>query len=217
MTSLDPDRQEFDHRALKLFVGLIALFLASATSLFSQHSIRSISASYYVDGWASDVFVGSLFAIAALMAAYNGFGWQEMLLSKGAAIAAVCVAMFPCDCGGHPQSIPMIHYAAAAIMFLILAALCYVFFRRALSKQRTGATRRAWVYAACGIIIVLSIVVLAVYNVTHTDVPGETSRFVFYCEASALIAFGAAWLAASHILPGITDSEERWLHFPRQP
>lgn len=109
----------------------------------------------------------------------------------------------------------LLYYAAAAVMFLILAALCYVFFRRAMNKQRTGATRRAWVYAVCGIVIVLSIVVLAVRLFSGGDAAGATSRIVFYWEATALVAFGVAWLAAGHVLPGITDSEEQWLRFPR--
>jgi len=35
-------------------------------------------------------------------------------------------------------------------------------------------------------------------------------RLVFYCEMLALMAFGVAWLAASHVLPWITAPQERW-------
>jgi hypothetical protein len=40
---------------------------------------------------------------------------------------------------------------------------------------------------------------------------------VFYCESVGLIAFGIAWLAAGHVLPGITNDEEKWFKANRAP
>ncbi|MBD3789143.1 MAG: hypothetical protein IE885_02035 [Campylobacterales bacterium] len=129
-------RLEIDHRMIKLLIGIIAITLANATSIFSHHTILSISESYHYGGWARDVFVGSLFAIATFMAAYNGFSQTEMLLSKAAAVAALGVAMFPCECGFHDEVIPKVHAISAATMFLILALLCYVFYQRAMKKKK---------------------------------------------------------------------------------
>lgn len=67
-----PARQEIDHRAMKLIVGLIALSLASITSLFSHTLLTSISAAYYQDGPARNFLVGFLFAISSFLLAYNG-------------------------------------------------------------------------------------------------------------------------------------------------
>lgn len=208
---------EIDHRTIKLLVGLIALFLANVTSFFSASSILSISESYHYGGWARDVFVGSLFAIAAFLAAYNGWSRSEMLLSKGAAFAAMGVAMFPRECGEHTEVIPKVHGTAAAAMFLILTALCYVFFKRAKGKGRTNATRRAYVYAICGGAIVLSIAILVIDHFLSGGIVAKVPRLVYYCERTGLIAFGIAWLAASHILPGITDEEEQWINTGRSP
>lgn len=40
-------------------------------------------------------FVGLLFVVGALMLAYNGHTTREALASKGAAVSAVVVALFP--------------------------------------------------------------------------------------------------------------------------
>ena len=101
-----PERYEIDHHTIKLIVGLIAVSLATLTSIFAGGTIASISASYHVGGWSRDIFVGFLFAIAAFLLAYNGNSRPEMLLSKLAAIAGNrrCVVPLPMQgqSGDHP-------------------------------------------------------------------------------------------------------------------
>ena len=201
---------EIDHRTIKLLVGLIALGLANATSFFSEHTITSISESYHYGAWPRDILVGSLFAISALMFAYNGFSTREMVLTKLAALAALGVAMFPCECGTHDPVIPRVHGISAGVMFLILAELCRIFYLRAKEKRYANADRRAFLYVGCGIGILLSIAILAVDHALGGAFVERAPRLVFYCERLGLIAFGIAWLAASHILPGFTDPHERW-------
>lgn len=60
----------FDYRALRLFVGLVALGLPEVVAFISSTPLSSISASYYTE--ARDIFIGSLFVIGALLWAYNG-------------------------------------------------------------------------------------------------------------------------------------------------
>src|SRR3954466_5795005 len=91
--------REIDDHVLKLTVGLIALGLPCLTSFLSANQIGSISASYYERGWASDFFIGCLFAISSFMFAYNGDSLAEMILSKIVALAGLGVALFPCRCG----------------------------------------------------------------------------------------------------------------------
>jgi len=62
-------RQEIDHRTIKLIVGIVSLSLAGLTSAFATTAITSISASYYEGGWSQSIFIGFLFAIAALLLA----------------------------------------------------------------------------------------------------------------------------------------------------
>ena len=205
----NPKRVEIDHHTMKLIIGVIAISLATLTSFFAVTSIQSISASYYEDGWSRDIFVGFLFAISAFLLAYNGKSTNEMVLSKMAAVAAMGVAMFPCKCGTHTEIIRYVHGTSAAVMFVILAIFCYIFFRRAYGKGHLQAKLRAIIYALCGITIVTSILIIAIDNFTGGIISSKINRLTFFCEAAALIAFGIAWLSASRILPLITSGKER--------
>jgi hypothetical protein len=203
--------QEIDHRTLKLMVGVVALFLASATSFLSSDSIGSISQAHCYGGWARDIFVGSLFAIAAFMAAYNGYSNREMLLTKATALAAIGVAWFPTRCGVQGETLPGAHVAFSIIMFSTLALLCRIFYQRARSRNLPGSNRRAVLYAVCGILIPVSMGVVVIDAFLGRAISAHIPRLEFYCEQVALVAFGVAWLAASHLLPWITAPEERWI------
>jgi len=204
-----PERLEIDHHTIKLIIGMIAISLATLTSYFSENEIQSISASYHAGGWSRDIFVGFLFAIAALLAAYNGRSRREMILSKLAALAVMGVAMFPCECEGYPEIIPKVHGISAAIMFLILAIFCYTFFQRARTKKHWQARMRSWVYAFCGATIVLTILVLEVDNLVGGLISSRIDRLTFHGERAGLVAFGIAWLFASQVLPVVSSKEER--------
>ncbi len=204
-----PERHEIDHHTMKLIVGIIAISLAILTSVFSGNAIESISASYHVGGWARDIFVGFLYAIAAFLLAYNGHSRRQMILSKVAAFAAIGIAMFPCECGGHDEIIPKVHGISAAVMFLVLAGFCYTFYRRARDKGHRQAQLRATVYAACGIIIIAVILVLGIDHLSNGAISARISRLTYWGEFAGLVAFGIAWLVASRVLPIITSRDER--------
>ncbi len=205
-----PFRPEIDHRTIKLLDGVIALAMAPLTSALSPSAIASISASYYEGGAAQSVFVGFLFAIAALLAAYNGRSRAEMALSKVAALAGLGVALWPCTCGAHSVHPPWLHGASASVMFLILAWFCLTFYRRARAKRSAQAQVRAGLYALCGAAIVLAIAVLALNALLHDAWLHAVPRLVLYGEATGLTAFGLAWLNASHALPWLNHPSERF-------
>ncbi len=207
---LTPQREEIDHRTIKLLIGLIALTLATLTSYFAGGTITSISAAYYEGGWAQSILVGFLFAIAAFLLAYNGLSTREMVLSKVAAVAALGVALFPCKCGNREQIIPYVHAVSATTMFLVLAYFCYVFYRRAQQKGYPQATARACIYAACGITIVIAVVVVAFDALSGGMLSAQVPRLAFYGERAALMAFGVSWLTASRVLPMLTREDERF-------
>jgi len=210
-----PKTPEIDHRTLKLVVGVIAISLAGLTSFFAKYRITSISGSYYEGGWSQIILIGFLFAIAAFLLAYNGLSTREMVLSKVASVAALGVAIVPCDCPGHPElpsfapEVPYVHGASAATMFLILAFFCYEFYRRAQTKGYVQAKRRARIYAVCGILIVVSILVMAIDRLTNDALSARFDKLTFVGEGVALVSFGVSWLTASRILPGLTRKEER--------
>lgn len=205
-----PKRPEIDHRTIKLIVGVVAISLAPLTDVFAHTRITSISASYYETGVAQSIFIGFLFAIAALMLSYNGRSTTEMLLSKAASVAGLGVALFPCKCGIHTEVLPGAHAISAAAMFLILAYFCLGFFQRARAKHHAQATARATIYALCGVAILASILVLLVDELSHGGVSAVIPRLTFDGESVGLIAFGVSWLTASHCLPLLTREDERF-------
>lgn len=205
-----PRRPEIDHRTIKLIVGGIAISLAGLTGLFAGYPLTSISASYYAGGTSQTIFTGFLFAIAAFLLAYNGLSRNEMLLSKTAAVAGLCVALFPCACDGYPVRVPYVHYVAASVMFLVLAEFCYIFYRRAKRKGFPQAKVRAATYAVCGCAIVLSIAVLSLDALFDHFLEKRIPYLVFDGEAVGLIAFGISWLNASHVLPVVNRPDERF-------
>ena len=95
-------------------------------------------------------------------------------------------------------------------MFLILAGFCYIFFDRARKKTHVQAKIRAWVYAACGIVIITTIVVLGVDGIADELISKKIPRLTFYGENVGLVAFGIAWLIASRVLPVISSRDERF-------
>jgi hypothetical protein len=213
----NPKLPEIDHRTIKLIVGVIALTLANLTSFFSQTKITSISASYYEGGWSQNIFVGFLFAISAFLLAYNGQSRREMVLSKLAACAALGVAMFPCQCGDHKEIIPNVHGISAAVMFVILAFFCYIFFARARNKGHSEAKLRSYIYAGCGIAILVAILTLAIDHLSNGLISEKIVRLTFYGERVGLVAFGISWLTASRVLPVLTSKDERFSLLSDQP
>ncbi|KAB0507753.1 hypothetical protein [Pseudomonas moorei] len=217
--------QQIDQRTLKLLVGLIAIFLANVCSFFAVSAIDSISASYVEGGWARDFFVGSLFAISAFLVAYNGVSTLEKYISKIAAMAAMGVALFPCDCvngiveeGAKLSGLTCgqldamgraspVHYVAAATLFIVLTIFCRIFYKRAKDKKHKEAILRMRIYATCGAVMIASIAFMATGSLLHTKF--GIPRFTFQGERAGLIAFGISWLTASKVLPGLSSNEER--------
>jgi hypothetical protein len=201
--------KEIDDHVLKLIVGLVALSLANLTAWLSHDIIGSISASYYEDGWARDFFIGFLFAISSFLFAYNGDSLTEMILSKIAALAALAVVLFPCRCGQTPNITTYVHFTSAAIMFVVLAGFCSIFYKRAQAKGHPQAKWRSYIYAMCAIAIILVIAVLGIDNFTGQHLGSKLPRLTFYGERTGLVAFGISWLVASRAIPFITAPHER--------
>ncbi len=200
---------EIDHHTTRLIVGAIAVSLAFLTNYLSGGNITSLSASYHFGNSTRDIFVGFLFAIAAFLLSYNGRCFNEAILSKVAAVAALGVAFFPCKCKVYDEIIPNIHGLSALVMFLILAYFCNSFYQRASNKEYKEAMMRAKIYAISGFVIIGSILLLFLDALLDDAISIKLDRLVFYCEAAALVAFGISWLTASRVFPLITHPDER--------
>jgi hypothetical protein len=191
-------------------IAVVAFTLANVTSVLADGSIHSISGAYKYGGSARDVLVGAMFAVAAFMFSYNGYRPLEGRLAKGAAVAALGVALFPGEVGPAGSTTQTLHTIASLVMFSTLAGMCWIFRQRAKDKHLKRANRRAVLYAICGWIMVVSMLVVVADHFLGDPLLARVPRLVFHCERIALLAFGVAWLAAGHIIPWFTDPEERW-------
>ena len=201
-----PRRPEIDQYTIKFLIGAIAFSLPWIELGLTGGSITSISASFWFDPgpWPRDIFVGSLFAISAFMLAYNGLSEPEMWLAKVASLAALGVAMFPCQCGDLAREIiPRVHLISAAAMFAVLACFCYIFFCRARAKGHRQANWRAAIYSVTGVGMLASMALFLLYAISK----GE--ELVLWGETLGLVSFGIAWLTASRVIPLITPRWER--------
>ena len=201
-----PRRPEIDQYAIKFIIGVIAFSLPLIEIALTKASITSISASFWWDAgpWPRNILVGFLFAIAAFLLAYNGLSETEMWLAKIAALAALGIAMFPCECGDPTHVILRdVHGLSAAAMFAVLTAFCYIFMRRAREKGHRQARRRAAIYVLCGIGMIVSILLFVLQALTRREV------LVLWGESVGLMSFGISWLTASRMLPVVTQPGER--------
>lgn len=198
----------FDYLALRLLMGLIALFIPFIVSWISSASLTSISASYYSE--ARDAFVGLLFVVGAFLFAYNGHTGPQSLLSKIACIAAVCVAYFPTSCDGCETSASsVIHYASALVLFLILTYFCFVFFQKGTKGGTSKQRRRSAIYFVCGWVMVASILTILIAKTMMPETTVDELRIVYWAEASALFFFGVAWIVSGKYFRLIADEDER--------
>lgn len=119
-------------RFVWLIGGLLPIFLVLMGWLAYDDVKDSISAYYYTS--VRDIFVGSLFAVAALLFAYRGFSYGEDYWLDAAALLLVGVAVIPthspecgADCGGFSW-----HYVVAGGFFICIAVVVFRYSYRTL-------------------------------------------------------------------------------------
>ncbi|MDP6633578.1 MAG: hypothetical protein QGG42_01600 [Phycisphaerae bacterium] len=206
----DKQRAIFDYRALRLLMGFIALALPLVVSLVSRERLSSISASYYTN--ARDVFVGMLCVVSAFLLAYNGHWLRESIASKVASVAAVCVAVFPTSpAGGGYSMTSWVHFGSATVLFSTLAYFCLGPFRKNTKGQSGKKGVRSKVYLVCGsTMIACMAVMLAAISFLSREVI-TTWRIIYWGEATALVAFGAAWIVAGKYFGWLVDEKQKLL------
>jgi hypothetical protein len=130
-------------------------------------------------------FVGVLFAIAAMLAAYKGYRPAEDIALNLAAVFAVLVAVFPTEPGRW------VHGAAAIAFFLCIAYVCIFTASATLSLvEKHRRSRYCRLYRIFGVAMAASPVVAAVLS----EFLGLRSSYIFVAEAIGVYAFAGYWL-----------------------
>lgn len=165
--------------------------------------LSSISGYYYTD--LRDVFVGSMCAVGIFLLSYHGYDRLDEILSTLAAVAAFGVAFFPTtptDPSHTDRVIGTLHLVFAGVFFLALAYFCFFQFTKSDNPSPTPRkAQRNAVYLACGVVIVASLVLIAVFGL-FLSAQTASIRPALWLESAAILAFGVAWLTKGEAILG---------------
>lgn len=213
------DRSTHAHRQLIGYCGLLLPLLVWLVAGWrpmpntGQWSpLESISGYYYSGAVA--VYIGVISALAFFLFSYRGYSksqWPDIILSDIAAIAAVCVVLFPyCPGDGFVEPVwwkewmGSAHNYSTAILLVCFAFFSLFRFTRG-DKSDKKSRQRKGVYIGCGLAMTLSLVWALVCLLQD--------RPVFWPEASALFFFGVSWLTKGRALYSLRAiANNAWYH-----
>jgi len=197
----------FDYKTLRFLLGLIALCLPFAVSLASSTRLNSISSAYYTN--AKYILIGALVVVGIILFVYSGHSVAESRVSKFGSVAAIVTAVFPPACTGCSETIiSQIHFYSSAVLFMILAYFCLVPFQKDTRGAAGKRARRSLIYRVCGWMMLGCIAGLFVANIFLSVGAINKFRLTYYGEATALIAFGIAWIVSGKMSRFIADEDE---------
>lgn len=184
---------------LRKLIGILGVALAAfciiGGILFGTRNIEASISAYYMTNM-RDLFVAVLAIAGAFLMTYKGYDTLDNVLSTIAGAAAMGVAFFPMAyvAPGNIFNIPMpvingMHYASAAIFFIVLSFISFFQFTKGSSDTKNKA-RRNLIYRTCGIAMFSSILIVFIEKVTPMY---GGSYFVLIMEAIMLAAFGISW------------------------
>jgi hypothetical protein len=205
-----PDQYVLSYLTIRKLIGIcgmllpIALILGSTLGGGCLEIKDSISHYYYTS--MGDVLVGLLSATAIFLVTYKGYD-NDNLYTNLAGAFALCIAYLPtsnieggvCAIFDLPEN-PIrenAHLASAALFFLVLAYISFFLFVKSKGEMTPWKKKRNLVYRACGIAMVLMIVLIAAYFWIFPEswqASLKPYKPVFWLEAIALWAFGISWL-----------------------
>jgi len=209
------------YRNLKLFIGILGmalpLILVVGGLAYPDHSVQPSISNYY-HTHLQDVLVAVLATASVLFMSYVGYSWVDDLLTWLVGIAGIGVILFPCPM--NPQTaapvgvfqLPQgtsgnVHYASAALFFVLLAVNA-IFLFTATDQPRMGPAKRARnvVYDVCGGLILACVAALGIARLSHVSL--ENSYLTLILEWVMLWAFGVSWLVKADIgiLPDAMDA-----------
>lgn len=189
--------QTHSYMALRRAVGWIGILLPfvlmfGLSVLFKERPVLRTISLYYHTGM-RDVFVGAICAIALFLFFYRGYDKWDNLAGNLAGFFALGVALFPTAKGGPQNWAGIVHLICASFFFIILAGFSIFLFTRKGSRPTRQKRSRNRIYVICGSVMIASLVSIIVFFI-FTDFVHSRSRFIFWAETIALVAFGISWL-----------------------
>ncbi len=190
------------------WIGILLPFvLALGVIIASGNEDMVPSISHYYHTMMGDVFVGSLCAVALFMFFYCGYSERDDWTGNIAAVSAIGVALFPTTEGFPTELIGKVHFAFATVFFLALAYYSLFLFTKSKPDETPTDQKlaRNKIYITCGIIMLGCLVAIMIYS-WRVENTTET-RFIFWAESVALVAFGISWLTKGETMYFFPDKK----------
>jgi hypothetical protein len=166
----------------------------------------SISAYYYTG--MRNYFVGTLCALAVFLFSYR-YAPRDNFLSNLASLLALGIVFFPTTPSGEDTTwTGRIHVICAISFFLMLAIFAYfVFTRPPLPKEQLEPRKRTrnQIYRACGVIIVVCLVLSPLLDWVLSDDLRDQIHPLFWLESIAIWAFSFSWIVKGDLIPWLKD------------
>jgi hypothetical protein len=183
-----------------------------------QLPLESISHYYYTR--VSGIFGIILSLLAFFLIVYKGKEPVDFYISLFAGIFALLVVLFPTNniteiCGDAAKKYAVtilpnsdfrvhFHYSTAALFFLCLSYMSFFLFTKSdksPSKRGTHKIIRNRIYRTCGILMLLSILIIFAHSFKIIELSSLTSfPLTFWMETIAIESFGLAWLIKGETL-----------------
>jgi len=170
----------------------------------------SISGYYYTH--MRDLLVGILSGVALFLLSYRGYEAIDDIVANLSGLFALGMVLFPTALySGSVVKVGVfliadnvsekVHLAFGTLFFLALSYnSLFLFTRRHPGIMGRGKRRRNMVYRACGIVMLVAIVLIALYTLFLRGTALATVDPVLILESVALLAFGVSWLVKGNTL-----------------
>jgi hypothetical protein len=204
---------------LRKAIGLIGValpfVLVMGKWLLQTPGIEPSISDYYYTVMGS-VFVGSLCSIGVFLLSYKGYEPHDDRVGNLACLFAVGVALFPTPPIGNTDpavaAIGNVHFTCATAFFSLLAYFSLVLFRKTKSTETPTPQKRLRnrVYATCGALIILAILLIAIYSFFLRGTWLQQFDPVFWLESLAVVSFGVSWLVKGEAIlqdSGVNQSQ----------
>jgi hypothetical protein len=157
----------------------------------------SLSGYYYTD--MRNFFIGGLCALGAFLLAYRGPGRLDALITNGAGMSLIMVALCPTrpPAGGSPLALRQDVVGDLHDLFATTAPLALGVMALRLARARPP---EAIIHRACAATI-FACVLLAIISGLILRAMNVSSSALLACEVFALLASGASWLTARRMPP----------------
>jgi hypothetical protein len=186
----------------------VALVIGSWIKGSDEGILPSISCYYHSS--MRDLFVGILCGVAIFLFAYRGYDRRDLIAGNLGGLFALGVAFLPTtDCVAAPTAwqkiLGNLHLLSATLFFSVLIFFSLYLFTlsdKPKSQLRKAKENRNRAYVVCGIIMLVSIILIGLYFfVLKKFITGlEGIHPVFWLETIALWAFGFSWLTKGEVL-----------------